>query len=314
MVVVVQGVEPALAVCVVALFDGFLKGVFTEIQEVSAVLVVDRHLIPARPLCRLGWVYGVPTVVRSHLVKYVDSLVVPRRRDLPPLEARIRQADPEELPPARITPPDQRPLQLAPVVVAPPLDGQLTLPELMQTLPVLVQILAVPLHVLLVELLFLRPPSRVLLLRYGIQNHGHESLAARNLQLPLQPSDVLPVLSQLLLYLCFDYAIVHGHRLFLEERLYRPVQLALPGLAHQLHVGVRGSAASFEGGVLARQHEHHLLGFGKAHLPPLKGLRHPMNHLSVHDWGELRVCVQILYPVLVQRHVSYYTRIYSLIL
>ena len=97
MIVVVEGVEPALVVIVVALLDGLGEGVLRQVKHVAAVFVVHRQLRPGSSFSRFSRIEGLTLLVRSQVVNNVDGLIVIRGGDFPPLEARIRQTDSKQL-------------------------------------------------------------------------------------------------------------------------------------------------------------------------------------------------------------------------
>ena len=107
MMEVVEGVEPAFVVIVVALFDGLREGVLRQVKYVAAVFVVHRQLRPGRSFGRFRRIQGLTLLIRSQVVENVDGLVVVGRGDFPSFETRIRQTDSEQFLPAIIALSDQ---------------------------------------------------------------------------------------------------------------------------------------------------------------------------------------------------------------
>ena len=107
MVVVVEGVEPALVVIVVTLFDGLREGVLGEVKYVAAVFVVHRQFRTGGSFGRFRGVQGLTLLIRPQMVQNVDGLVVVRGGDFPSFETRIRQTDPKQFFPAIVSLSDQ---------------------------------------------------------------------------------------------------------------------------------------------------------------------------------------------------------------
>ena len=100
LVVVVEGVDPALAHVVAPLLQGFSEGALAQVRGVAAVAELDRHLLARRPLSGRRRVASrtSPHLPLVRPVQQVDAVQVARGRQLPILEVLVRHADAVELP------------------------------------------------------------------------------------------------------------------------------------------------------------------------------------------------------------------------